>query len=185
MQVLKNCTPRYKRTREGVARRLLLQLVSIDGTGRVSRSMKMNLVDPQSDKTEKTILRKLVDARLVVLDVDGAQIAHEALLQEWPQFSMWMEEEWAWLRMRDEIAADAEEWARHERDPSLLYAGSRLFEAEYQSRGYWEELSDVTREFLRSAVRQRESYRRQRILVLLGLALSLLANGALLVFLLV
>jgi WD40 repeat protein/DNA-binding SARP family transcriptional activator/energy-coupling factor transporter ATP-binding protein EcfA2 len=119
------------------------------------------------------VLASLTEARLVTVDDGAVEVAHEALLREWPRLRDWLEEDRdrVWLRRR--LAEHAREWAERERDAALLYRGAPLAAALAWAAEHEAELSTLEREFLeqsrlaseRDAERQRSAYRRLRILV--------------------
>jgi WD40 repeat protein len=59
------------------------------------------------------------------------EVAHEALLREWPRLRAWLDESRADVRMQRVLGNAAAEWLGAEGDPSFLLRGSRLdqFEA--------------------------------------------------------
>ncbi|HEY5047174.1 MAG TPA: TIR domain-containing protein [Rhizomicrobium sp.] len=92
-----------------------------------------------------SLVRHLIDQRLLVGDtrlVDGAfvqtvEVAHEAILRQWPALRAWIAEERDALRALDGVRAAAAEWKKHEGidDPQkgrswLAHRGGRLAEAE-------------------------------------------------------
>lgn len=77
---------------------------------------------------------KFVDAfekaRLFVFDAAGSasvvEVAHEALLGEWPLLSTWIRERADDLRLMQQVGAAAEEWHRHSRESIYLWPHERL-----------------------------------------------------------
>ena len=58
---------------------------------------------------------------------DGtAEVAHEALLREWPRLRGWLEEDAEGRRLHHHLAIAAREWDAGGRDPGELYRGARL-----------------------------------------------------------
>ncbi|AXI78173.1 caspase, EACC1-associated type [Peterkaempfera bronchialis] len=110
-------------------RRMLPGLVRIgdDFTDTARPADRAALLDavPDSEAAERG-LRRFADARLLVLDRDSVRISHDALLRAWPLLRQWIEADRDWLRTRQQLAADADTWRQADRDPSLLYRGSRL-----------------------------------------------------------
>ena len=54
------------------------------------------------------------------------EVAHEALLREWPRLRDWIDEDRDTIRVRRAITQAADDWVAHERDESILYRGPRL-----------------------------------------------------------
>jgi len=93
----------------------------------------------------RTLVRRFVDERLLVCDrreVDGVasdmvEVAHEAILRQWPALKSWISEERDALRALDGVRTAAAEWRKHAtRDGEiaarawLIHRGARLEEAE-------------------------------------------------------
>ncbi len=80
-------------------------------------------------------LDKLIDTRLVrltegdTLDDIQIEIAHEALIRNWPRLVGWLEDERERMRKRFRLTAVAEQWRALNRDPSGLWRGVLLAEA--------------------------------------------------------
>ena len=116
--------------------RLFLQLVSVTDVGELAR-----LRVPQGDlvgeeATVAMVLERFGAQRLLTFDQDtttGAatvEIAHEALMSEWPRFSRWVADALDDLRMARRLAGAISEWRSSGRDPSFLLSGARLIEME-------------------------------------------------------
>ena len=104
--------------------------------GEGTEDTRRRIVIP-SDTTVTSILRELVDARLVVTsldDVEGkeiAEVAHEALIQNWRTLRGWIDADREFLRTLARIEASAAQWEREDKEPSrLLAAGRALAEGE-------------------------------------------------------
>ena len=84
----------------------------------------------------KTLLRRFIDARLLISDRDQdgqetVEVAHEALLRTWPQLSGWLAEDQDKLRLLESIHRAAEEWDGGGRPADLLvHRDGRLKDAE-------------------------------------------------------
>jgi WD40 repeat protein len=84
-----------------------------------------------SGSVEST-LRAFDEARLLSFDRDQTtgqntvEVAHEALLREWPRLRAWIHDGREDLRIHAILAAQALDWETSERDASYLLTGSRL-----------------------------------------------------------
>lgn len=138
-------------------RRLLLSLVHLppDGGAPVLRHrVPLDALPPGSD----TIRDQLARERLLTVDQDTAQIAHEALLRAWPLLREWIREDAAVLLLRQQLSAAAREWEAADRDPAFLYRESRL-----QSASALDELPALEQEFLEAGqVAATDELRRER-----------------------
>lgn len=91
-----------------------------------------------NESTERlnSVLDRLISARLIRLiqgetaDDDQIELTHEALVRSWPRFIGWLEEEHVIRRRRARLAEAAEEWAQRNHDPSMLWRGALLEEAQ-------------------------------------------------------
>jgi WD40 repeat protein/transcriptional regulator with XRE-family HTH domain len=75
-------------------------------------------------------------ARLLAFDRDPitrgptVEVAHEALLREWPRLRDWLANSREDVRMQRLLAAESAEWLKGQHDPSFLLVGSRLAQFE-------------------------------------------------------
>jgi WD40 repeat protein len=84
----------------------------------------------------------------VTVDDDEAEVAHEALLREWPRLRGWLEEDAEGRRLHHHLGVAAREWDARGRDPGELYRGARLAAALDWSAAHDPELDAVERAFL-------------------------------------
>ncbi|TML11050.1 MAG: hypothetical protein E6G39_14920, partial [Actinobacteria bacterium] len=115
----------------------------------------------------------MTDARLVTLDEGSAQLAHEALIREWPQLQRWLDEDRSALRLHRHLTTAAEAWVSAGRDAGELYRGQRLAAAtEWRASG--PALSTTEEEFIDASVADQDRGLRnqmrtnRRLRVLLG-----------------
>ncbi|MGW0390473.1 nSTAND1 domain-containing NTPase [Streptomyces sp. NPDC003042] len=116
------------------------------------------LPDPAAGRAA---LDAFVAARLVTVDSDTVEIAHEALLRAWPRLRGWIHADRAGLVLRQQLITAAAEWERERRDPAALYRGTRLAAAlEWaEASGRRTELGAVEEEFLTASTEQEERAR--------------------------
>ncbi|MGW1878592.1 nSTAND1 domain-containing NTPase [Streptomyces sp. NPDC001975] len=172
------CTP----AEAAAVRALLLRMVTPgDGTGDTRRPAQR--AELGTDPATAHVLERLVMARLLTVDGDTVDLAHEALLGAWPRLRGWIDADRERLRAHRRLTEAAAAWAGLERDAGALYRGARLTEAREafaEAGSYQGELSLLEREFLTASV---ESYERgQRASVRAGRRLRAL-TGALAVLL--
>jgi hypothetical protein len=72
------------------------------------------------------VLKTLADARLITTSENAAEVAHEALIREWPTLHSWLEENREGLRLHRQLTEAGQEWLGMERAPDMLYRGARL-----------------------------------------------------------
>ena len=151
-----------------IARRVFLRLTEL-GEGTLDTRRRATLVELASSPPEipevEGVLKMLADARLVTLSADSAEVAHEALIREWPALRDWLDEDREGLRLHRHLTEAAMAWEEIDRDPGELYRGARLARAtEWASRaGNYDELNELERAFLAASqeLAQREAAEQQ------------------------
>ena len=165
-----------------VAKRIFLRLAE-PGRGTEDTRRRATLTELLPGGDEQVAVEEVLDilarARLVTVGLDSVEVAHEALIREWPLLRRWLDEDREGLQVHRRLTDDSAEWVRFERDPSLLYRGARL----HAAREWVDErpgvLSPSEREFL-DASRAAEvselerARRRQRRLLGVAIALAVL-----------
>ena len=107
-------------------RGLVLRLVAIgDGAPDTRRRVPPDELYAAGTGAD-ALVEKLARARLVTVDDDSVQLAHEALIRQWPRLSEWLADSRDGLRVQRRLADAAREWARLGRDPAALYRGTPL-----------------------------------------------------------
>jgi WD40 repeat protein/tRNA A-37 threonylcarbamoyl transferase component Bud32 len=140
-------------------RRMFLRLTELgDATEDTRRRVTLAELTPENDPREAVaVLERLADARLLVVGDDSAEIAHEALIREWPRLRGWLTEDREELRALRQLTTAARSWDETGRDDADLYRGPRLAAA-VESGADGRELSRVEREFLDAS---REAHARE------------------------
>ncbi|MFF7472340.1 helix-turn-helix domain-containing protein [Streptomyces sp. NPDC008092] len=111
----------------GTARRLLLALVAPgDGAPDSSRPVRRADLGEWPDPEVPVVLQRLSHARLVTVDEENVELAHDALITGWPRLRRWIEENRERLRMRRHLTEAARNWQEHGRDSGTLYRGVHL-----------------------------------------------------------
>jgi WD40 repeat protein len=164
----------YGRLTEGeqrIARRILLRLAgSEEGKSVARRRVALTELEVGHDQEAARVLDVLTERRLVTVGEDAAEVAHEALLREWPRLRGWLEEDIEARRLHRHITLAAADWDRGGRDTGELYRGARLTAALDWEEERGDELNTLEREFLgacrvaseREAERGRHANRRLR-----------------------
>jgi WD40 repeat protein len=169
--------------RKPTVRAVMLRLVG-DGESDapVRRRARLVELDLEHNEDVAAVVATLADNRLVTADEDSVEVAHEALLREWPRLREWIEEDAEGRRLRRHLNQAATEWDTAGRDPGELYRGARLAAALDWTADHVSELNALEREFVtesresseQEAKRARRTNRRLRAL-LAGVALLLAA----------
>ena len=127
----------------------------------------------ERDEDAARALAVLTESRLLTVDEGAVEVAHEALLREWPRLRGWLEADAEGRRLHQHLIALPREWRDSGRDPAELYRGARLAAALDWAAEHDPELNELEREFLeasrvaseREAERQRRTNRRLRTLL--------------------
>lgn len=78
------------------------------------------------DEAQARLVEELVDARLLSIDGDTVQVAHESLARVWPRLRGWLDDDVEGLRLLRHLAGAADAWDVMGRPDSELYRGARL-----------------------------------------------------------
>ena len=109
-------------------------------------------------------LTVLADSRLVTVDEGAVEVAHEALLREWPRLRAWLDDDAEGRRLLQHLAHAARDWDAGGRDAGELYRGTRLAAAADWAAAHESELNAREREFVAAsaAAADQEADRRAR-----------------------
>ncbi len=119
---------------QGIAKSIFLRLTELgEGTQDTRRRISVQeLVPPgpaiDADQIQE-VLVKLADARLVITGEGTVEVAHEALIREWPTLREWLTADREGLRLHRHLTESAQEWELLNRDMEALYRGTRLSQA--------------------------------------------------------
>jgi class 3 adenylate cyclase len=173
--------------RQAVARALLLRLAGPgEGAELVRRRVTLGELDTGSDPVLGEVLATLTVARLLTAGEGHVEVAHEALLREWPRLQGWLEEDAAGRQVRLHLIGAVGDWQARGRESGDLYRGARLAAALEWAAEHPVELNAAERSFLdasrqaseREVERQRRMNRRLRALLAGAAALLVVAVAA-------
>jgi WD40 repeat protein/DNA-binding SARP family transcriptional activator len=134
-------------TQRGQLRSLLLRLVmpTEDGDPVRARVPRSKIA---VDASHERLVEQLVEARLVSIDGETLQIAHEALVRVWPRLRGWLDDDVDGQRLFRHLAGAADSWDSMGRPDSELYRGTRLTRTlEWRDRAT-PDLDDIESTFL-------------------------------------
>jgi len=123
-------------TEQAIVQRIFLDLVQLgegaqDTRRRVTKEALHRLGPPAQ---VEQLLSRLASSRLIQTGGEAggsfAEVAHEALIREWPALRHWLAENREDLRWQRRLSEDAAEWQKLNRDPGALLQGLRLAQAE-------------------------------------------------------
>jgi class 3 adenylate cyclase/WD40 repeat protein len=157
-----------------LARSIFLRLAGVgEGAAIVRRRVPLEEFSARDNGEIDAALQKLVSARVLTAGDGYVEVAHEALLREWPRFQTWLQEDAAGRQLRLHVIGASSDWAARGREAGDLYRGARLAAALEWAGEHDEELNALEREFLQQSrqeseaevERQRRTNRRLRLLL--------------------
>ncbi|HSJ88587.1 MAG TPA: helix-turn-helix domain-containing protein, partial [Anaerolineales bacterium] len=158
----------FTHEQQAIARRIFLRLTELSdetSTADTRRRATFNelILKPEEAVTTHDVLKVLADARLITTSEDSAEVAHEALIREWPTLRSWLEDNRDGLRLHRHLTEAAQEWLLMNREPDLLFRGARLAGAREWAASHAEELNSLEHDFLNASVEhsERESTERE------------------------
>jgi len=168
-----------------LSRQLFQRLTALgEGTEDTKRRIRDDELD-HDDPNTTTVLNALARARLITLDRDSIELAHEALIRHWPRLRDWLAEDRDGLRIHRQLTDDAHTWQALDRDPGALYRGARLARA-HEWADTTPDLTTRERQFLEAswaaqaaeqATAQRRSRRSRQLIALLAVLLMLTTSA--------
>src|SRR5215216_1371687 len=116
-------------TEQTIVRNILLRLTEFgEGTEDTRRRATLDELWSHAEDADqvRVVLNKLAEARLVTLSEDTAEVAHEALIREWPKLREWLSQDREGIILHRNLTEAAHEWELLERDAGSVYRGARL-----------------------------------------------------------
>jgi len=150
-------TDQFTHAQQAIARRIFLRLTelndetSLADTRRRATFNELILKPEESDITY-AVLKSLADARLITTSEDSAEVAHEALIREWPTLRHWLEADRDDLRLHRQLTDAALEWQSLGREAEMLYRGARLAQIREWAQTHAGELNPLEHEFLNASI---------------------------------
>jgi predicted outer membrane repeat protein len=122
-----------------MARVLFLRLIDPgkteqDTTRRRATEQELSLPDARRTQVLREVTNAFVKSRLLVEDTHEGQstveVAHEALIREWPRLRDWLRESRDDIRLQQSISEDTAGWLKSGKQEDRLYRGAVLNEAQ-------------------------------------------------------
>ncbi|MCF1512324.1 hypothetical protein LZ604_32890 [Streptomyces glomeratus] len=109
------------------------------------------------------VLERLARSRLITLDEEIVELAHEALITAWPRLKEWIDEDRQQLALHRRLGQDARAWDDLGRDAGALYRGVRLASVEeaLATSRIGAHLTALEEEFLSSGLAARDQERQE------------------------
>jgi WD40 repeat protein/energy-coupling factor transporter ATP-binding protein EcfA2 len=173
-------TDQLNQEQQKLAHDVFLRLTELgEGTEDTRRRAALNELVRQSAEAIplRTVLNTLAEARLITLNEDNAEIAHEALIREWQRLRDWLNEDREGLKLHRHLTETVRAWEARGHDPSELYRGARLANAREWMTTYGDRLNQPERDFLAASIEheqhealEREAQRQRELQVAQKLA---------------
>ena len=128
----------------------LMKLAAVEGEGEPTRR---RIAQSELSAEEQAVVEAFIDARLLTsaTSAGGAtscEVAHEALLRQWPPLRQAIEAERSSLQIRSELERLAADWVQAGHDQSYLLRGGRLHAIDDWAGVHTGELTPSQRGFL-------------------------------------
>lgn len=138
-----------------LARQLVLQLTRPGDNGPDTRRPVRWEALPDADGMYG-VIETFAEARLLTVDQEQVDLAHETLLRTWPRAKDWIDDARDDLRTRQRITSAANEWRQAGHDADQLWRGARLETALQWAEGKAAALSPDAAAFLDAAQTARD-----------------------------
>ncbi|MFH8350545.1 hypothetical protein [Streptomyces sp. NPDC018045] len=160
------------------ARRILLRMITPgEGAQDTRRPLAHSETRTGHPADRAAALEALARSRLITVDDENADIAHEALITSWPRLSRWIEEDRERLVAHRKLTEAAQAWDQLQRDPGALYRGTRLSAAKdlFASPRHRAHLTPLEDAFLQASLgaAQRQTRRTRQLIAALSTLLVL------------
>jgi len=146
-------------TQQKLAHNVFLRLTELgEGTEDTRRRAVLNELVRHSEEATglRAVLNTLAEARLITLNEDSAEVAHEALIREWKRLHEWLTQDREGLLLHRHLTESAHEWEVRGHDPAELYRGARLAQVREWASANEERLNTAERAFLTASVEQEQ-----------------------------
>jgi len=139
-----------------IARQIFLRLTELgDETTSADTRRRVSFEElttkPEDREQIHEVLMTLADARLITTNQNFVEVAHEALIREWPTLRNWIIENRESLRLHRHLTESAQEWESMGFDPGGTYRGARLAQALEWAEIHREDLNPLESDFLEAS----------------------------------
>jgi len=141
---------RFDNNERNAAKRLLLRMISPgDGVPDTRRPIAVSEIQADVEpEIMQGVAEGLVEARLLTIDGNVIQLAHEAIIASWPRLQEWISQSRDELRVHQRIERAAAEWEETDRNADLLYRGTSLAASMEWAQKHKQHLNRTELEFL-------------------------------------
>lgn len=118
--------------RRGIAKAVFLRLTLVTPDGKLARRpctrAELYAASTESAADVDAVVGTFAAHRLLVLERETVEIAHDVLLHTWAELAAWLDGDRVDRALYGQFLTDAEAWQRHGDDSSYLYRPGRLVE---------------------------------------------------------
>ena len=149
----------FTETERSALHRVMTRLVSL-GEGTEDTRRRVRRSELASDAATLAVIESFGDARLLSFDHDPfsreptIEVAHEALIREWPRLRSWLDDDRDGLRVHRHLTEVATGWSVSGRDEGELLRGARLETTATWAAAHDRDLNDAERELLAASQMQ-------------------------------
>lgn len=149
---------------EAALKRAFSALVRVGDSGEWVR--RAALIDDLPAQV-RPLLERFAAERLLVIGADAqgrrtVEVAHEALFRSWGRLRGWLDEDREFLLWRRRLEAAVEAWHAGDHDPSLVWRGAPLVQAERWLAERGGALDAAAQQFIAAGLAQRSAAARRR-----------------------
>jgi WD40 repeat protein len=182
-QTADNAYEQLSEEEQRLARDIFLRLTE-PGEGTEDTRRRASLAElartPAEEPQLAKVLNILAGERLITTSGDWFEIAHEALIRNWPRLRGWLDENREGRQTHNRLIQAAQQWDQLGREKAALYAGTRLATTTAWANEHEHDLSALEREFLSASgadATRRTRLRQGGVLALVMLVLLALGFG--------
>lgn len=137
-----------------IARDLFVRLTELgEGTEDTRRRVSFDELLVQAEDTShvRVVMNRLAEARLITIGTDQVEVAHEALIREWPTLREWLNQDREGLHLHRRLTEAGKEWELLGKDQGALYRSAHLAQAREWAVLHPRELNLSERAFLEAS----------------------------------
>jgi WD40 repeat protein/transcriptional regulator with XRE-family HTH domain len=152
-------TDQLNQAQQELAHDIFLRLTELgEGTEDTRRRATLTELAHKSEEATqlRAVLNTLAEARLITLNEDTAEVAHEALIREWERLHEWLSQDREGLRLHRHLTDAALEWQARQQDAAELYRGARLAQTREWASANEGRLNVLEREFIAASIEQEQ-----------------------------
>ncbi|MBW4521013.1 MAG: hypothetical protein KME16_15080 [Scytolyngbya sp. HA4215-MV1] len=116
-------------TEQALLRQLMMELVQLGQDQEVTRKRagweQLRAISDAPEQVDR-VVGKLVKQRLIVTNEKAVEVAHEALLTQWPLLKQLIQENRQAIRLRNQLTNDCQEWQDQQQSKDYLLSLGRL-----------------------------------------------------------